>query len=105
MPEYVPEPRRLSAHGYWSELPPVSPPPGPAFGGAPDTVSFAYIYRVLRRHVWLVLTATLLGTLGGLYLALQVARVYRATAMVRLADTRRALTGGEDAGPAKIGLY
>jgi polysaccharide biosynthesis transport protein len=106
MANFVPPDRHLSAHGYWSELPPVHPPMGPGFGSSPDTVSFAQIYRIIRRHIWLVLTATLLGLLGGLYLALQVPRVYRATALVRVEDSRRAVTGNmEDASPTTIGRY
>ncbi|HEV8176829.1 MAG TPA: polysaccharide biosynthesis tyrosine autokinase [Gemmatimonadales bacterium] len=105
MAEYLPTPRRLPAQQSWGDQPSYSPAPPPG-QGAPDTISFAQIYRVLRRHVGLVLAAAVLGLLGGFYLARQAPRVYRATAVVRLADSRRALTGGiEDAAPAKIGLY
>jgi tyrosine-protein kinase Etk/Wzc len=77
----------------------------PVTAAAPDTVSFAYIYHVLRRHIWLVLAATLLGLLGGLYLALQVPRVYRATALLRVADSRGAVTAGIEEAERTIGRY
>ena len=49
--------------------------------------------RVLRRHLWIVLGLTGV-TLGvATFLALRAEPVYRATAVVRLADARRSLTG------------
>src|SRR5687768_16948217 len=105
MPNFVPPERHLSAHGYWSDLPPGQYPPMAVPAAAPDTVSFAHIYHVLRRHIWLVMAATLLGLLGGLYLALPVPRVYRATALLRVADSRGAVTAGFEENQRTIGRY
>jgi succinoglycan biosynthesis transport protein ExoP len=74
-------------------------PPGPSQldGGSErqpsDSVSFGHILGVLRRHYRLVLVLTLLGVGAGAYLAARTPASYKATAVLRLAGERRALTG------------
>ncbi len=59
-------------------------------------VSFHQILSVLRRHYVLILAATLLGALAGLFLASQSPVYYQASAMLRLAGERQTLTGGDE---------
>jgi polysaccharide biosynthesis transport protein len=74
-------------------------PPGPqAFDRgldrpANDTISLGHILGVLRRRYRLVLGLTLLGLAAGGYLAARAPAAYKATAVLRLAGERRALTG------------
>ena len=58
------------------------------------SVDFRQLVGVLKRHIWLVLFVAA-ATTGGLayYLHLQQPR-YKANAVIRLVDRRRALTGG-----------
>ncbi len=74
-------------------------PPGPGqFDGSFDrqaagSVSLGHFFGVLRRHKRLVLLLTIFGALGGAYLAYRSAVTYQATAVLRVAGERRALTG------------
>ncbi|HEX6105211.1 MAG TPA: polysaccharide biosynthesis tyrosine autokinase [Gemmatimonadales bacterium] len=63
------------------------------------TVSFRQVLNVVRRRYALILAATALGALGGLYLASQTPVSYQASAMLRLAGERQTLTGDEEAAP------
>jgi succinoglycan biosynthesis transport protein ExoP len=58
-----------------------------------DSLSLGHILGVLRRRYRLVLGLTLLGLLAGGYLAARAPAAYKATAVLRLAGERRALTG------------
>lgn len=49
--------------------------------------------RVLRRHPWIVLGLTGVALGVATFLALRAEPIYRATAVIRLADARRSLTG------------
>jgi len=60
---------------------------------AGDTVSIGQLFGVLRRRYRLVLLVALLGLGGGAYLAARAPASYKATAVLRLAGERRALTG------------
>src|SRR5918999_5179445 len=60
---------------------------------AGDSISLGHMLGVLRRRYRLVLGLTLLGLLGGGYLAARAPAAYKATAVLRLAGERRALTG------------
>lgn len=67
-------------------------------GGTPDAVALRHAFMVVRRHVWLVLAVTACTLGAAVFLALREPPEYRASAVVRLEDRRRALTGGiEDA--------
>jgi len=75
--------------------------------GYPDPVTEVAGLReyiaIVRRHIWLVLA--IVGAALGitLYLVMTAPPKYRAVAVVRLADTRRALTGGsEDAAYTEV---
>jgi tyrosine-protein kinase Etk/Wzc len=73
-------------------------PPGPvSFDGferqASDSVSFGHILGILRRRYRLVLTLALIGVAAGAYLAARAPAKYKATAVLRLAGERQALTG------------
>lgn len=54
---------------------------------------------VVRRHLWLVLVLTLAGGGVAAYVAYSAQPTYRATAVIRLADARRALSGNLVEGP------
>lgn len=82
------------------DLPARQLPPAPYYGGdgfephpTAGTVSAGYIFGVLRRRYKLVLGLTLLGILGGVYLASRTPASYKGVATIRLAGERRALTG------------
>ena len=67
------------------------------------TVSFGAILFAVRRHLWLLAAITL--AVGAL-MVLMVRReepVYRATAVVRIADERRSLTSGLEEADEPIG--
>ena len=66
---------------------------------AGDTVSIGQLFGVLRRRYRLVLLVALLGLGGGAYLAARAPASYKATAVLRLAGERRALTGEIDPTP------
>lgn len=60
---------------------------------ASDSMSLGQLFGVLRRRYRLVLVVTLLGLGAGGYLAARAPASYKATAVLRLAGERRALTG------------
>jgi polysaccharide biosynthesis transport protein len=60
---------------------------------AGDSMSLGQLFGVLRRRYRLVLIVTLLGLAAGGYLAARAPASYKATAVLRLAGERRALTG------------
>lgn len=57
---------------------------------------------VARRHLFLVLAIVALGVGASLYFILTAPPLYRAVGVVRLADTRRSLTGSTDGPAAEI---
>jgi succinoglycan biosynthesis transport protein ExoP len=59
---------------------------------ATDSLSLGQIFGVIRRRYRLILLMTLLGIVGGAYLAFKTPASYRAVATIRLAGERRALT-------------
>jgi tyrosine-protein kinase Etk/Wzc len=63
----------------------------------PSAVSFRQVVSVLRRRYVLILTATILGALVGMFLASQAPVTYQASAMLRLAGERQTLTRGDEA--------
>jgi uncharacterized protein involved in exopolysaccharide biosynthesis len=66
---------------------------------AGDSMSLGQLFGVLRRRYRLVLIITLLGLGTGAYLAARAPASYKATAVLRLAGERRALTGEVDPTP------
>jgi tyrosine-protein kinase Etk/Wzc len=62
----------------------------------PQGIDLKEIFSVLRRHLLLVLVLTLAGVAAAGYVVYRRQPVYSASAVVRLADARRALTGGLD---------
>jgi tyrosine-protein kinase Etk/Wzc len=58
-----------------------------------DSLSLGQIFGVLRRRYRLVLALTLLGVGAGAYLAARAPASYKATAVLRMAGERKALTG------------
>ena len=66
------------------------------------TVSLEELLSTLRRHVWLVLGVAAVAVAATGFVAYTTGPVYRAVAVIRLSDPRRALTGGvvEDPGPS-----
>ena len=65
----------------------------------PALVSLREPLAILRRHLRLVVGITVLVTAGIGYLAYAATPSYRAIAVIRLSDPRRALTGGVVDGP------
>jgi capsular exopolysaccharide synthesis family protein len=61
------------------------------------------VLAVARRSWLLLLVGTALGGLGAAFFAYREEPGYRATAVLRLADTRRALVGGIDMPAAEVG--
>ena len=72
-----------------------------------STVRLNELIRTLRRHLWLVLGVAAGAVAATGYVAYRVGPVYRAVAVIRLADSRRALTGGvvEDPGDGGAGRF
>lgn len=62
-------------------------------GSGVRTVSLLTLLGILRRHRWLVIGVVVLSLSAAAFMVLMEAPTYRATAVVRLADGRRALTG------------
>ncbi len=91
MPEFY-HPRRA--------LPPGSSPEDRAYETQPaGSISLGQIFGIIRRHYRFILVLTLLGVMGGGFLVYQAPAIYKATATLRLAGERRALTGQIE-GPA-----
>ena len=70
---------------------------------AGDSVSFRQVLTVLRRRYQLILAMTLVGATVGLFLASREPATYHATAMLRFAGERRALTGDDEETPSLKG--
>jgi tyrosine-protein kinase Etk/Wzc len=66
---------------------------------AGESVSFRQILTVLRRRYPLILAMTLVGATIGLFLASREPPTYHATALLRFAGERRALTGDDEEAP------
>ncbi len=73
--------------------PPMRPIEAPDAG---DSVSFRQVLTVLRRRYQLILAMTLVGAALGLFLASREPPTYYASAMLRFAGERRALTGDDE---------
>src|SRR3989440_4150207 len=90
MAEHLPSdqrPRASSRRGVASEL-----TPGPV---GPDTAPDLYEWLgVLRRHIRLATAVAATAIVAAAYVTYTTASLYRATAVVRLVDARRALAGG-----------
>jgi capsular exopolysaccharide synthesis family protein len=69
-----------------------------------DGGSIPELLGVLRRNLWLVLLIATVTLVPVVYLISREAPSYQATALVRLVDARRALTGGMEAGIADRAL-
>ena len=90
------------------EQPPGSPYaasvslPGRAELDAPaSTVHLDELVAMLRRHVWLVIAVTTAAVAAAGLVGYVVGPVYRAVAVIRLSDPRRAFTGGVVEDPAR----
>jgi capsular exopolysaccharide synthesis family protein len=66
-----------------------------------NTIPLSHFIRVLRRHLWLVLAAAVISVAAAGWLAYANGPMYRAVAVIRLSDPRRALTGGVVDDPAR----
>src|SRR5947209_8708615 len=64
------------------------------------TVGLEELLSTLRRHVWLVLGVAAVAVAATGFVAYTTGPVYRAVAVIRLSDPRRALTGGVVVDPA-----
>src|ERR671919_3039521 len=66
---------------------------------APDSISFHQVLTVLRRRYQIILVMTLVGVSVGLLLASRQPARYQATATIRFAGERTALTGDNEHAP------
>jgi polysaccharide biosynthesis transport protein len=64
-----------------------------------DSISFGHILGVLRRRYRIILVLTLVGVGLGAFIAARAPATYKATAVLRLAGERQALTGGIEPTP------
>ena len=82
-------------------LPGSTEPPLRPIETAPagDAITFHQMLTVLRRRFQLILAMTLVGASIGLFLASREPPAYSASAMLRFAGERRALTGDNDQAP------
>lgn len=71
---------------------------GNAGHGSGSEMGLVDVFRTLRRHWWLPVAGVVLFFGAALLVVPQSTIVYRATAVVRLDDARRALTGGIEGG-------
>jgi len=67
-----------------------------------STVRLDDLFAVLRRHIRLVLGVTAAAMVAAGYVAYVTGSVYRAVAVIRLSDPRRAFTGGVVDDPALL---
>jgi capsular exopolysaccharide synthesis family protein len=90
----APPPRRIPAE--------LAGPPAVHFHGAgsaddaPEAsgVSLKELLRTIRRHLWLVLAAAVVCAALATYKALTDPPLYRASAVIRLVDSRKSMAGG-----------
>lgn len=66
-----------------------------------STVHLSHLIQVLRRHLWLVVGVGAVCAAAAAGVAYTMGPVYRAVAVIRLSDPRRALTGGVVDDPAR----
>src|SRR5256886_8344169 len=66
------------------------------------TVRLEDLLATVRRHIWLVLGVATATVAAAGYAAHVTGPVYRAVAVIRLSDPRRALTGGVVEDPASV---
>jgi succinoglycan biosynthesis transport protein ExoP len=71
---------------------------GPGSDPAPRTITLRDVVRALRRRWWVVLSVTALTTAAAVYLVHTTQTTYASSAVVRLKDSQRALTGSLAAG-------
>ncbi len=92
---------------FYHAPPQLSPGPSQMNGqheGQPgDTTSLRHILAVLRRRYRLIMLLTLVGVAVGAYLAARTPSSYRASATMRLAGERRALTGAIESPTPELG--
>jgi polysaccharide biosynthesis transport protein len=83
------------------QLPAGPAPTDGAFERPPasDSISFGHILGILRRRYRLILVLSLLGVGAGAFIAARAPAYYKATAVLRLAGERRALTGAMEPSP------
>jgi succinoglycan biosynthesis transport protein ExoP len=82
------------------QLPAGPAPVDSAFERPPsDSISFGHILGILRRRYRLILLLSLLGVAAGAFIAARAPAYYKATAVLRLAGERRALTGAMEPSP------
>jgi len=92
--------RGAASHAVFQGRPAARDDDGPPSISARDNVTLADLVRSLRRHVILVLLATVIvGTLSA-WMVLREIPTYRATATLQLTDQRRSMTRGLDDGAA-----
>src|SRR6266568_2286101 len=91
-----------------SEQPPGSPhaasvslPDRAELDAPASTVHLDELVAMLRRHVWLVIAVTTAAVAAAGLVGYVVGPVYRAVAVIRLSDPRRAFTGGVVEDPAR----
>jgi capsular exopolysaccharide synthesis family protein len=68
--------------------------PAPAGETPARTITLRDVLRALRRRWWLVVAAVCVTTAGAVYLVHTTRTTYASSAVVRLKDSRKALTGG-----------
>ncbi len=66
-----------------------------------STVRLDELFGMLRRHVWLVAGVTIAAVAAAGFVGYVMGPVYRAVAVIRLSDPRRAFTGGVVEDPAR----
>ena len=92
MPEFYRPARQLPAGPAPIDSAFERPPSG-------DSISFGHILGILRRRYRLILVLSLLGVAAGAFIAARAPATYKATAVLRLAGERRALTGAIEPSP------
>ena len=95
MPDIVPyQPAPLGGPGYPNRFPNTEGYPDVRDDGKGIMDYFA----ILRRQMWIVIAAVAVFTAIAVWLVVTAQPRYTAVATVRLADARRAMTGGQEAG-------
>ncbi|MEJ7810646.1 MAG: polysaccharide biosynthesis tyrosine autokinase [Gemmatimonadaceae bacterium] len=72
-----------------------------------ESVNLREVLAVLRRNRWLVLAVAMVAFGLSAFVALRTVPLYRAKAVIRVANTRQAITGGlsDEGQPSTVGLY